>query len=101
MVDHSKELYMKAKNVSSAREISKEISLEDKLKDTPVELTEQSFMYTLLRIAQKYEILAESNYNLIQEVRKMQDLGFNVKFYQDKQGNIFYQAKEPDKIGFQ
>jgi hypothetical protein len=94
---------MKAKNASSARQVSDAKSersttvqtLEDK-----VEIPEADFKYTLLRIAQKYEVLAESNYKMLTDIRQFENLGFKVKYYQNKDGNLTYEAKLPEKIGF-
>ena len=87
---------MKAKNASSAQRISNEKSLEEK-----VEIPEADFKYTLLRIAQKYELLAESNYKMLQDIKQFEALGFHIKYYTNKDGNLTYEAKIPEKIGFQ
>jgi pyruvate-formate lyase len=82
-------IFMKAKSASSAPK-----TLEEKL-----EISEQTFLYTLLKIANDYKILAYSNMHLIDEVKQLQEMGYKIKFY-EKNGHLTYEAREPERIGF-
>jgi hypothetical protein len=81
---------MKAKSVRSAQP-----TIDDKF-----EILEQDFKYTLLTIAQKYELLAESNMQTLTKIRMLENLGYRITYYQSKKGELSYEAKIPEKIGF-
>jgi hypothetical protein len=84
---------MKTKPVTTVLEPKQE-TLEQK-----VEIQDSEFFNAMIGLMKQYQIQADNTEQLLLEVRRMQSLGYTVKFY--TKGNMYsYEAKPKEQIGF-